>query len=381
MHLGALTYYYLPVVNGVTLTIADWKREAEKHGVGYTVFTSQIDQPLSRDPSVVEFPAVPLHRKMGITVPFFPLNFLEQEMRRKKIDLIHVHHPFVIGDYALTLGQKLKIPVIFTYHTRYEQYPHLYLPFLPKRFVNYLVFRSLVRFMNRCQAVTVALPSLKQELIRRGVKAPIYPVPIGIDTRRFSLGKRAQTRRQLGLSESEIVLLGTGRLMREKNWEFLLRAFKLLAPKNKQVRLVIVGSGPYFAKLLELVDKWHLQKKVQFVTGIQALKMPDYYAAGDIYVNASLTETFGRVFVEAMAAGLPVVAFATPPSQDLLEHGVSGILIKQRRVKEFVGKLEELIKDPSQRKLIGLAAQGRAQELFDLEKSWQSLEKVYRTMV
>lgn len=378
MHIAALTYYYLPVINGVTLTIADWKKAAETHGVAYTVYTSQSRLPLVREPHVFEFPAVPVYSRMGFTIPLFPYLFLKQEMQKQEIDCIHVHHIFSIGKLAIRLGSALHIPVVFTYHTQYLDYVRLYFPFLPKWFVRMIINRSIVNLMNRCQAVTVALPYLKKKLLRRGVVAPIHVVPIGVDTMRFSHGERATARRILHVQKHDIVLLGTGRMEREKNWKFVLRAFRYLLRSYKQIRLVLVGSGTYLSHLQQLARKMNITDNIQFISRVTPSDMPNYYAAGDIYVSASVTETFGRVIVEAMAAGLPVVALATAANRDIIKDNVSGILVKKRNIRLFAEKIELLVRGKKKRLAIGKMAQEHVRRGFDISKSWTCLEQVYK---
>lgn len=381
MNIAELTYYYLPIINGVTLTIDDWKKQAEGSGNSCTIFTSSLGPQLSRDPGVVEFPALSLHRKLGITIPLMPEIFLETEMRKRNIEIIHVHHPSVIGNLAIHLGKRLKIPVVFTYHSRYSDYVKLYFPSMPTWMVNSIVNRYLVHFMNRCQAVTVSLPYLKRELIRKGVKVPVYVVPIGIDTKRFASGDRAMARKELGLNKDDILILGVGRIMREKNWDFLLRAYRLVIRNYKNVKLCIVGKGTYFSKLLRLAVRLKITKSFTIVTAAQYSKIQDYYAAGDIYASTSLTETLGRIYLEAMAAGLPVVSLTTPNTRDLITNNVDGILVKSRMVKTLRFALEDLIKNPDKRKSLGGAAQIKAKKFFDVGYSWSILFKTYKDVL
>ena len=139
MHIGAFTYYYYPIINGVVITIADWMRMAEVHNIPVTVFAPQIGGVSGNDPRVVSYPAVPIYRKFGITVPLLPELTLESQLRTREVSLIHVHHPFYIGNVALYFKKKLQVPIVFTYHTRYSDYFRSYFPKLSSIFFEKLV--------------------------------------------------------------------------------------------------------------------------------------------------------------------------------------------------------------------------------------------------
>jgi len=370
MNIGVFSYYFLPVVNGVTITIADWKRVGEKIGAHFILY----------EPGV-SYPAVGILKRFGITVPMFPELFIEKELRKQHIDILHVHHPFYIGNLALFAKIKLGIPLVFTYHTRYADYFSSYLPWFSGEIMSGIVTRILVRFMNACDAVTVANESLKQEILRQGVRTPIFIVPPGIDTYAFAVGDRTKTRKRFGLTTRDTVLLYVGRLAKEKNIYFLLRSFIYLHKQASNSKLLLVGNGPEEQRLRSYAKKNRLSGDIIFAVNETLQSIADMYAAADMFVYASQTETYGRVIVEAMAARLPIVALAGPSIIDLLQDGITGRIVFKRSPRAFAAVVVELVRNTVTQTFLGTHAQIESREKYDSAASWKALHFVYRAVI
>jgi len=381
MNVGIFTYYYYPLINGVVLTIGDWKKEAELSGMRMTIFTSQANRIKSADPDVVEYPAVRIYKKMGITIPMFPAATIEKEIITRHITLLHVHHPFYIGNLARDIKEKFHLPIVFTYHTRYTDYVRAYFPSVVTKFINLFVTRMVVRFMNNCDAVTVASESLKYELAKNGVRAPIYIVPPGIDTERFAHGDRSVLRKRYGLTDRDSVLLFVGRLAKEKNIYFLLRSFFFIHRRRPNTHLILVGNGLEEESIFAYAKRKHIADAVHIVTDQKPQYVEDAYAAADMFVCASQTETFGRVLVEAMAAGLPIVALNGPSITDLIADGINGVKVYRKSVRVFARQVGDVLDNTSKGASMGVQAQKDAREHFDNKVSWSMLKDVYTAVV
>lgn len=380
MKIGVFTYYYYPVINGVVLTISDWKRQAARAGIPMTVFTSQGDWNKSKDPEVVEYPAIRLYKRLGFTIPVFPASTIEKAIISRDISLLHVHHPFYIGRLALLVKDKFHLPVVFTYHTRYTDYVQTYFPYAATQFVNLIVTGVVVRFMNACDAVTVASESLKSELISKGVRSPIYIVPPGIDTKKFAHGNRTLLRKRYNISDKDTAILYVGRLAKEKNIYFLLRAFLAIHRRNPTVHLFLVGNGLEEKNLRVYAKRKHVADVVHIVTDQNPNSIEDAYAACDMFVYASQTETFGRVLVEAMAASLPIVALNGPSITDLIADGINGVKVYKKSSRVFAKKVLHVLGNSSLASAMGQQAQKDAQEHFDNRVSWAKLREVYEAV-
>lgn len=379
MNVGVFSYYYFPIINGVTITIADWKRYVDYHGGNTTIYVPQLDNNPPKD--VVYYPAIPLYKRFGITAPLFPEYSIDRFIKSKHLDVIHAHHPYFIGKLALAVKRKLGIPLIFTYHTRYQDYLQTYAPLLSKWFVRAWSTRMVVRFMNHCDAVTVANESLKIELLRIGVHTPVYVVPPGIHTHVIRSGKREETRKRLDVLSGSPVLLYVGRLAKEKNIYFLLRAFSVVRKTNRNAVLVLCGNGLEEKGLKELARNKNIARWVRFADHETPDTINDIYAAADYFVYASQTETYGRVVVEAMAAGLPIVALAAPSIVDLISDKITGRIVYRRTPREFARIVREVLMDRSRAKTMGLNAQKEASKKYDSVVSGKQLLDVYRAVL
>lgn len=381
MHVGVFSYYYLPVVNGVTLTIADWKKWAQKDGIRFTICIPQLNDSIVATPDVFEYPAIRLYRKFGITVPLFPQKVVEQELANRNVDILHVHHPFYIGKLALAAKRVLGIPLVFTYHTRYSDYMMSYFPLVSKKFAKSIVTSFMVRFMNKCDAVTVSNDSLKHELLKQGVRVPIFLVPPGIDTAKYSTGDRDVTRTRLGISPDDTVLLYVGRLAKEKNIYFLLNALFRIHKNNPHVKLLCAGNGLEEKRIRAYAKRKKLESRIVLADHENPDSIAHIYAAADIFVYASQTETFGRVIVEAMSAKLPVVALSGPSIIDILKDGITGRIVFKKSIREFTKVVLEVIKNNKTMKSLGLQGQREAIKQYDSIVSWKKLRNVYETVL
>ncbi len=379
MNIGVFSYYYLPLVNGVVLTIRDWKIYTQsKHITSRVYVPGGSDK--TKDTDVSYFPAVPLYKRFGITVPMFPEGMIEKEIRLHKHTLLHVHHPHYIGQLALFAKKKLGVPLVFTYHTRYADYLRVYLPYLSISVSHYILTRGIVRFMNQCDGVTVANDSLRDEIIRYGVRSPVYVVPPGVDTRFMASGNRTATRKRFHFRSSDEVLLYVGRFAKEKNIYFLIRAFARIAKKNAHARFLLCGHGLEEDQLRRVAKQKHIDHRIHFATSETPETMRHMYAAADIFIFASKTETYGRAIVEAMAAGLPIVALRAVSVIDLLKDGISGRIVTRDSSVLFCDVVLSLLRNKDVARQLGEAAAREAREKYDNVVSGRLLLSVYKAV-
>jgi glycosyltransferase involved in cell wall biosynthesis len=380
MRIAAISYYYHPIINGVVLTIDDWRKAAR--AAGHTSIILASHHPAEkREEGVYRFPSISLVSKFGISIPWFPGMFVLRTLRETKSEIIHVHHPFFLGALALLAGRRSGIPVVFTYHTRYDTYIKSYLPFLPDRWVAGFVNRYVVAFMNRCTGVTVALPSLKQELVGRGVTSPVTVVPIGVATKRFAQGDGTRVRHELGLKPDALLLISVARIAKEKNVFFMLDVAARILRAMPDAHFCWIGKGPEENEIYRRIRRLGLADRMHMLQVRSYKDIPDYYAAGGAFLSASTSETFGRVFTEAMSAGLPVFVAQTPTIDDVITNGTSGIILPTTSAEEFARGALSVLKDPARMRALGEAGAARARAKFDIAVSWSTLEKLYRRLL
>ena len=317
MRILYITGSYLPYLSGVTLSIKNFKRELEKLGHEVVLLAPKVSGYQDFEPNVIRYPALP--------IPFFkdfsvPLPFLSPKvfwgLFREKFDLVHVHHPFYIGSIARLIAGVKKIPLIFTYHTRYDSE---FFGFLKSRVVKKFVVRWVNNFCRKTELV-IANSGFTEKYLREKDKfLSIAVIPEGIEKLPKSKASRKEFFRQFNLPQDAVVCLSVSRLSREKNLELAIKALSLL-PEN--YFLLIVGSGPYERKLKELAFKNNVLSRTLFLGRHSQEELGWFYQNADIFVYPSFSETQGLVVFEAGSFGLPIVTVDSDLSNEVFPEKV-----------------------------------------------------------
>jgi len=290
------------------------------------------------------------------------------------VDIVHAHHPFLLGPVARRLARRLGVPVVFTYHTRYEKYAH-YVP-LSRRLVETIAVRLSTRFADQCDAVIAPSGLIRDELQARGVRAPIAVVPTGVDLERFQPGDRAAARRALGLPGDGLLLLYVGRLDREKSVDRVLLAFDRVAGTVRNARLALVGQGTEAARLRDLARSLAATSRIMFLGGRPHDTLAACYRAADAFIFASETETQGLVLAEAAACGVPAVAVSAPGCDEVVRDGETGLLTKSDTTALAEAAISLLL-DDARRAGMGRAARAVAEREFDVRLQIERTLAVY----
>ena len=360
MKIGVFSDSYKPYVSGVVNSIDDFTRELRTLGHEVYIFAPRYPGYQEEEPGVFRFHSfrAPTNPDYTLAIPF-TLNF-NSLIKRLNLDLIHVHTPFIMGRVGAVQARRLNVPLIFTYHTLYEQYVH-YVPFNQNLTRKFTVHFSRY-FCNQCDLVITPTSKIRELLLDYGVKTPVEIIPSGIDIERFSHGDASCLRQKLGISPNERILLFVGRLTKEKNVDFLIRAFALVQQQHPQTVLVIVAQGPEEEHLRHLIKELGLVERVFFTGRLGGQELVNCYHGADLFVFSSVTETQGLVVVEAMAAGLPTVAVDAYGVSDMVNSGIDGLLTPYS-LKAFAAGINQLLGDPKQLDSMAVAARARAQEL------------------
>lgn len=252
-------------------------------------------------------------------------------------DIIHAHHPFLLGDTALVLSASQNVPLVFTHHTMYEQYTH-YVPGDSPAMQRFVIELS-TGFANLCDRVFAPSESIAAVLKNRHVVTPIEVVPTGVEVERFSRGDGARFRKKLNLPNNAWVVGHLGRLAPEKNLEFLARAVSEFCRTNENAHFLLIGTGPSKKVVKNLFDQQGLSNRLHALGVLQTQDVVDAYHAMDVFAFASKSETQGMVLTEAMAAGLPVVAIDAPGVREVVKDKQNGRLLPKENLDEFVDAL------------------------------------------
>lgn len=351
VRIGLFTDTYVPDVNGVVTVIQLMERELRRAGHDVCVFAPTYPGHEDRDEDVHRFPSVRmvLYRGMRLALPLASRRVFRLIAG---LDVVHSHDPFSVGQVAFWAAWRHRIPHLHTYHALYtELRRYVPYPFRPSRQAVELISRA---FCNVCDGVIAPSRPVEEELRSYGVTVPVYCLPFGVDEDEFTRPPVWNARQELGLPACEMLLFA-GRLGWEKNLEFLLRSFRAIRAKRPGVHLVIAGDGPQRLRLESCAADLGIRDGVTFTGSLPRGKLLDLYRLASVFVFASKTETQGLVLVEAMMAGVPVVAVGSMGPLDIVIPHETGMLVDEDE-EQFAAACVGLLSDEERRKQLGEAA-------------------------
>ncbi len=288
-----------------------------------------------------------------------------ESVPRGRVDVVHIHTPFIAHYAGSRFARRSKIPCVATYHTFFEEYLHHYVPVLPRRIGRFLA-RSFTR--SQCddvQALIAPSEPMRDILLTYGISTPVHVVPTGLPADRFRAGDGARFRAAAGLPAERPLVSYIGRVAHEKNIDFLVKVFVEVRRTVPQAMLVIAGEGPAREGLKSRIATLGLQQDVCFTGYLDRdTGLLDCYAAADVFVFASRTETQGLVLLEAMAQGTPIVSTAELGTRSILK-AASGALVVEERLEPFAAAVVRLLQYPALRQ--DLAERGR-----NYARTWSS---------
>jgi glycosyltransferase involved in cell wall biosynthesis len=378
VRIALFTNNYLPFCGGVTISVETLRQGLEASGHEAWVFGPRLAGAVDVAARVVRYPSLPVttYPEFALAVPYS--RSIDRLVAALEFDVIHAHHPFLLGPAARRLARRHRRPLVFTYHTRYEKYAH-YVP-LPLGLVQAAALRLSAAFAARADAVLAPSAVIRDELHARGVRTPIAVVPTGIDLDRFRPGDRAAARRRLGLGDGEPVVLYVGRLDREKSVDRVLSAFERVASTIPAARLVLVGHGTEAERLRRMAASLPVADRIRFLGLRPHDSLAECYQAADVFLFASETETQGLVLAEAAACGLPAVAVNAAGCNEVVRDGDTGILTKgdpSALAEAAIG----LLLDPERRRAMARRAREMAERLFDVKLQIDRTMAVYADAV
>jgi glycosyltransferase involved in cell wall biosynthesis len=342
MKIAIFTNNYLPNPYGVSGSIESFRKEFEKLGHKVYIFAPKWKGYKDNNANVFRYPAFETNVKMKFPIAIPYSLEIRKMLKNLKLDIIHSQHPNLLGSAAMRLAKKKNIPLVFTWHTLYDQYSH-FVPFVPQKLTAWWLVRNARNYANRCDAVITPTRSVIDIIKNWGVaNKHISAIPTGVEEDQFSNPDRNRIRKEYDVRDDEVLLVLLTRLTAEKNVEFLLDAVMGLFEKNPNLKFMICGDGDLKSILVKKVSENGLGDKVIFVGIVPNEEKKDYYAAGDIFVYASKSETQGMVLTEAMYTGLPIVAVRATGVQDIVEDGQTGFLVSEDK-NEFQAAVQKLI--------------------------------------
>jgi len=360
MNILMMTNTFTPHVGGVARSIESFTAAYRNLGHQVMVVAPTYEHMPNDEKNVVRIPAIQRFNGSDFSV-ILPLpGFLSDAVDDFHPDLVHVHHPFLIGGTALRIVKQQEIPLVFTHHTMYEQYTH-YVPGNSKAMQKFVIKLSTC-YANLCDLVFAPSDSVADILRSRGVETPIEVVPTGVNLERFSRGNGAGFKAALDIPGDAFVIGHVGRLAPEKNLEFLTMAVAAHLKTDPLSHFLVVGNGPSATILRTIFSDRNLSDRMHIVTQLDYPLLASAYKAMDVFVFASKSETQGMVITEAMGAGVPVIALNAPGVREVVEDFSNGRLLSTETLSDFSAALQSFARlGPEERDRYRTAARLTAQ--------------------
>ena len=373
--------YYTPSKGGMETSVINLSKGLEK--AGHEVFVFAPEYPNYKDEEKNIFRYKSIRFNYGgyfyvIPIPFFSRE-IKDTVKNLKLDIIHSHQPYSLGNEALKFSKKLNIPIVFTYHIKYEDYSH-YIPLIPKSISKKYIRKITTKYSNQCDNIIAPSTAIKKMLVDRGIKSPINIIPSGINIDNFKkdTGQKNEIRKKYNIKPDDILLITACRLTKEKNLGFLVRSFAKIKKKSENIKFMIVGDGAVKKDLEKSAEELGIKNSIIFTGLVNRTEIVSLYQASDIFVFSSKTETQGLVAVEAMAAGNPVVAVKASGIEDMVKDKEDGFLTSESE-EEFSESVLKIVNDKNLREKISMQAKINSKR-FSIEPWVEKVVELYKSL-
>ena len=377
MRVAMVSDVFFPRINGVSTAILTYRQSLLAHGIEVRLVAPDYGGGLD-EPWVIRVPArsVPGDPEDRL-VRWGAMHDAVLAAVGDGADLVHVQTPFVAHYAGVSAARRCGVPVVATYHTLFEEYLAHYVPLVPAPWLKGLARAFSRRQCNALDAVIVPSAAISGRLAEYGVKTPQHILPTGVSLNTPQEGARQWFRAKYGIDEQRPVALYVGRVAHEKNIGFLLDVVEQMRETLPDMLLLIAGDGPALPNLRQSVLDRGLAGRVQFIGYLdRGTELPACYAAADVFVFASRTETQGLVLLEAMTTGLPVVALAEMGTVDILKSA-RGAVVPNATPYAFSLALNRVLSDRSIRQELSAEARAYAKE-WSSEAIAGRMVEVYR---
>ena len=360
LRIAIVTETYPPEINGVAHTMRHLAEGLAERGHGVQLIRPR-QHGEQRDPAAPTLGRIGVHLVPGLPIPGYRgLRFglpvywrLRRLWGRAAPDLVYIATQGPLGHAALSAAHRRGIPTVTGFHTQFQQYSQHY----GLGLFTHQIAETLRHFHNRSDATLVPTAELKAKLSREGFH-DVHVFGRGVDIDLFSPAWRDEAlRRSWGCDEETLAVLYVGRIAPEKNLDLARDAFQAIQSARPKARFILVGEGP---------AREHIQRESPELICPGAkigVELSKYYASGDLFLFPSLTETFGNVVLEAMASGLPVVAFDYAAARSLIDPGRNGVTLPSGKREAFIAAGCELARDLPRVRKLGEQARRAAEEI------------------
>lgn len=368
------TYY--PMINGVVISVNNLYKQLKRLGNDVRILTLSYDgkQHVEGDIYYLNSRFVRVYPEAKVIRPFG--NKIIRDIVEWSPDIIHSQTEFSTMIVAKYIKRKLNIPQIHTYHTMYEDYLKY---FLKGKVIRKNTMAKIIRLLcNTFDEIIAPTEKVKEALISYDVSTNIEIIPTGIDIGKFgkdvSKEEKCKLLKKYGLSSSDDILVYVGRIAEEKNIDEIINLFNCVLKNMPNIKLLIVGGGPYLIKLKNMVKELSIEESVKFTGMIDVDEVQKYYRLGLAFVTASKSESQGLTYLEAVASGCPVVCKWDLCIKNLIINGETGYTYTNE--DEFVEHIKAIISNKELRNHMSMGAKKMAQ-LYSTENFGKKVFEIY----
>lgn len=340
MNILMMTNTFLPHVGGVARSVAAFTNELRRIGNRVIVVAPEYDNDPNDEEDVIRIPAIQHFNGSDFSAVLPIPGFLEAHLQNFQPDIVHSHHPFLMGSTAVRVATKHEVPLVYTQHTMFEQYTHYVPVHLPR--MKQFVVSLCTGYANMADQVVAPSESVVQILRERGVKTPIETVPTGVFIDQFQRGDGQVVRISENIPSHAFIVGHVGRLAPEKNLDFLSEAVALFLRNEPEAHFLVAGYGSSEKKMHDFFIRHGLQNQVHFLGKQHGQSLINAYHAMDVFAFSSKSETQGLVLIEAMASGVPVVALDASGVRDVVQNRTNGCLLSDEQVDTFANVLSQM---------------------------------------
>ncbi|MCY9806711.1 glycosyltransferase family 4 protein [Lentilactobacillus senioris] len=344
MNIGLFTDTYFPQVSGVATSIKTLRNELTRQGHQVYIFTT-TDPHVAKDAkeeNIFRFSSIPFVSFTDRRIAFRGLFQAYEIAKELHLDIVHTQTEFSMGMIGKFVARNLNIPCVHTYHTMYEDYLHYVAN--GKLLKPIHVKEGTLAFCHNMAGVIAPSNRVLDTLTNYGVKSEFRIIPTGIDIGLFSGKSDVDIRQNYNLKADTPIMLSVSRLAYEKNITAVISAFSTILQQVPNAVLMIVGDGPAVDDLKQQVVDKKLEQKVIFTGEISNDKVNAFYQGADVFVSASESESQGLTYIEAMAAGVPVVVKSSPYTDDLINADSLGQTYADK--DQFISNTVHYLKEP-----------------------------------
>jgi 1,2-diacylglycerol 3-alpha-glucosyltransferase len=387
MNVAIFTDTYPPEINGVATSARNLYRTIVSHGdKGLVVTTNPYNAELTQEGDIVRIQGFKLKRFYGYRLAGIYDSGAMKILTEFKPDVIHIQTDGGVGQFGFIAASRLKLPTVYTFHTMMEDYTyyatHGYFDRAAKG-----VVRTYVRYKSKAADEFITPSDKIKEYMRSiGVDAYLNVIPTGIDFGAFEAknldeGKIESLKKSFGITPDTYVILSLGRVAKEKSLDVCLRGYAkyLAASPAVKTLFLVVGGGPALEELKALAATLGIPDHVVFAGSVDPDQAPLYYRLGACFVSASITETQGLTFMEAMASGVPLFARYDDSLLGTIKDGENGFFFIDE--SDFALKLPGIIAlAPAKIKEIEAKAY-KGLEPYSLQRFYEKVHEVYERAI